>query len=139
MQFISQLNVKLEEDNRALLMQVQALLTQNQELLTQSLESKDHFAEEQKANLERVAELNRQKERLEEKIMDQYRRYDPIKKKNKSFWANLMKRTKQAPNSDASRVSAPLVTHPCVSLLCSPFSHCFMLSGQISFQGPFSL
>jgi hypothetical protein len=50
-QYISQLNVKLEEDNRALLMQVQALLTQNQELLTQSLESKDHFAEEQKANL----------------------------------------------------------------------------------------
>ena len=50
-QYISQLNVKLEEDNRALLMQVQALLQQNQDLLTQSLESKDQYAEEQKANM----------------------------------------------------------------------------------------
>ncbi|ELU01156.1 hypothetical protein CAPTEDRAFT_219709 [Capitella teleta] len=100
-EYISQLNVKLEEDNRALLMQVQALLTQNQELLMTSLESKDHFAEEQKANMERVADLSRQKERLEEKIMEQYRRYDPIKKKNKSFGANFVKRARQMLSSDA--------------------------------------
>ena len=45
------MNVKLEEDNRALMMQLQALLTQNQELLVSTLESKDHLHEEQKSYL----------------------------------------------------------------------------------------
>lgn len=63
------------------MIQLQALLTQNQELLTQTLESKDHFHEEERAYMEKLAELRRQKEKLEEKIMEQYKRYDPIKKK----------------------------------------------------------
>ena len=45
------LNNKLEDENRTLMMQLQALLTQNQELLTQSLDSKDHFHEEQRGYL----------------------------------------------------------------------------------------
>lgn len=49
LQALTQLNTKLEEENRTLMMQLQALLNQNQEMLTQSLESKDHFHEEERA------------------------------------------------------------------------------------------
>ena len=48
-QSLSQLNTKLEEENRTLMMQLQALLNQNQEMLTQAMESKDHFHEEERA------------------------------------------------------------------------------------------
>jgi len=51
------MNVKLEEDNRALMMQLQALLTQNQELLLSSLQSKDHFHKEQKSYMYGLAIL----------------------------------------------------------------------------------
>lgn len=48
-QSLSQLNSKLEEENRTLMMQLQALLNQNQEMLTQAMDSKDHFHEEERA------------------------------------------------------------------------------------------
>ena len=50
-QNLVQLNSKLEEENRQLMMQMQALLNQNQELLTSSLESKDQMHEKQKVYL----------------------------------------------------------------------------------------
>lgn len=49
LQSVDHLNTKLEEENHALMMQLQALLNQNQELLTQTMDSKDHFHNEQRA------------------------------------------------------------------------------------------
>ena len=50
-QTIYQINERLETENQALLLQIQQLLNQNQELLTKALNSKDHFAVEEKAYL----------------------------------------------------------------------------------------
>lgn len=46
-----QVNQKMEEDNKNLLMQIQALLNSNQDLLSQILNSKEQFNEEEKSYL----------------------------------------------------------------------------------------
>ena len=46
-----QVNERLENENQALLLQIQQLLNQNHDLLTNALNSKDHFAEEEKQYL----------------------------------------------------------------------------------------
>lgn len=51
LQTLYQMNQKMEEDNKNLLMQIQSLLNSNQELLSQILNSKEHFAEEEKSYL----------------------------------------------------------------------------------------
>ncbi|XP_060071604.1 girdin-like [Ylistrum balloti] len=86
-----QMNQKMEEDNKNLLMQIQSLLNSNQELLSQILNSKEHFAEEEKSYLEKMSDLRRQKERLEEKIMDHYRRQE-VSKKNRGLGARIARR-----------------------------------------------
>ncbi|CAC5387400.1 unnamed protein product [Mytilus coruscus] len=86
-----QSNQKMEDDNKNLLMQVQALLNTNSELLTQILNSKDTIAEEQKSYLERLSDLRRQKERLEEKIMEAYKRQE-TQKKNKGLGARIARK-----------------------------------------------
>ena len=50
-QTVYQINERIENENQALLMQIKQLLNQNHDLLTQALNSKDHFAEEEKAYL----------------------------------------------------------------------------------------
>ncbi|CAH1791258.1 unnamed protein product [Owenia fusiformis] len=87
------LNTKLEDDNRALIMQVQALLNQNQELLLQTLESKDQFHEEEIVLRDKLSDLKRQKEKLEEKIMDSYKNITSPKK-NRSFGSNLVRKAR---------------------------------------------
>lgn len=57
------------------------LLAQYQELFTHSLEDNQHYHAEEKHFADRVNELRRQKEKLEEKIMDQYRRLDSTSSK----------------------------------------------------------
>jgi hypothetical protein len=66
-------NEKLEDEKSQLFEQLHLLLQQNQEILTQTLNSKDMYHEETKAYLLQLNNLKRQKEMLEQKIMEQYK------------------------------------------------------------------
>jgi hypothetical protein len=56
--------------------QVSLLLGQYHDLLTQTLDDKEHFHEEEKNYTDKVNHLYRQKEKLEEKIIEQYKRME---------------------------------------------------------------
>ncbi|XP_053365448.1 protein Daple isoform X2 [Clarias gariepinus] len=84
-ELLTRLKGNLEEENHHLLSQIQMLSQQNQTLLERSMESKEMYHEEQKQYIDKLNSLRRQKEKLEEKIMDQYKFYDPTPKK-KSHW-----------------------------------------------------
>ncbi|XP_060577829.1 girdin-like isoform X3 [Ruditapes philippinarum] len=95
---------KTLEDNEQLMNQVKLLISKNQELLGYVLNNKDQMAGQEKSYMEQLADLRRQKERLEEKIMEHYKNREK-QKKNKSFGAMLLqkvrgglKRSKSRPN-----------------------------------------
>ncbi|XP_070181839.1 girdin-like isoform X2 [Littorina saxatilis] len=100
-------NERLESENQTLLLQIQQLLNQNHDLLTNALNSKDHYAEEEKAYLEKLSELRRQKERLEEKIMEHYKNRLNSPKKNKGIGAMIARKARniisRAPRRSKSR------------------------------------
>ncbi|XP_037079352.1 girdin-like [Pollicipes pollicipes] len=101
---LTQLNTALEEDRRSLMGQVTVLLTQYHDLLSATLEEKDHFHEEERHLADKLNNLRRQKEKLEEKIMEQYRRMDNYTPKKRGFGANLVRRVKRAGTDLISRV-----------------------------------
>ncbi|XP_067894646.1 protein Daple isoform X2 [Heterodontus francisci] len=86
-ELLTQLKGNLEEENHYLLSQVQTLNQQIQNLLEQSMESKEHYHEEQKQHIDKLNSLRRQKEKLEEKIMDQYKFYEPTPKRRSNWVA----------------------------------------------------
>ncbi|XP_054256004.1 protein Daple [Indicator indicator] len=84
-ELLSRLKGNLEEENRHLLSQIQMLSQQNQMLLERNMENKEQYHEEQKQYIDKLNALRRHNERLKEKIMDQYKFYDPTPKK-KNHW-----------------------------------------------------
>ncbi|MFT7801680.1 protein Daple-like isoform X1 [Arapaima gigas] len=102
-ELLTRLKGNLEEENHHLLSQVQMLSQQNQTLLERTMESKELYHEEQKQYIDKLNTLRRQKEKLEEKIMDQYKFYDPSPKK-RSQWAGAKALAKLIkPKKDSSR------------------------------------
>ncbi|MEQ2263251.1 Protein Daple, partial [Xenotaenia resolanae] len=100
---LSRLKGNLEEENHHLLSQINLLGQQNHTLLERSMESKELYHQEQKLYIDKLNALRRQKEKLEEKIMDQYKFYDPSPKK-RSQWSGakaLVKLIK--PRKESSR------------------------------------
>ncbi|XP_026080486.1 girdin isoform X3 [Carassius auratus] len=98
-ELLSQLKGNLEEENRHLLDQIQTLMLQNRTLLEQTMESKDLFHVEQRQYIDKLNELRRQKEKLEEKIMDQYKFYDPSPPRRRGNWIALKMRKLIKPKS----------------------------------------
>lgn len=75
-EMLLQMNANLDIDRRALMDHVSQLLTQYHELLAHSLDDKQHYHDEEKQFTDRVNNLHRQKEKLEEKIMEFYRKIE---------------------------------------------------------------
>ncbi|KAI5699743.1 hypothetical protein M8J75_007897 [Diaphorina citri] len=98
LEMATKMNANLEDDRRKLMEHVTNLLAQYHELLTHSLEDKDHYHEEEKNFSDKLNNLHRQKEKLEEKIMEHYRKLDSCSSssKKKSFGANLVRKVRKA-------------------------------------------
>jgi len=96
----------LDEDRRSLMDHVSQLLAQYHELLFHSLEDREHFHLEEKMFTDKLNNLSRQKEKLEEKIMEHYRRMDSCTTKKRSFGATLVERVKKASSELMNKVPA---------------------------------
>lgn len=80
-ELLLQMNANLDVDRKALMDHVSQLLSQYHELLAHSLDDKQHYHDEEKLFTDRVNNLYRQKEKLEEKIMEFYRKSESVQKK----------------------------------------------------------
>lgn len=76
-----QRNSCLDSDRRILMDQVSKLLSQYHELLAHSIEDNKHYHDEEKLFTDKVNSLCRQKEKLEEKIMEHYRKLESCSSK----------------------------------------------------------
>ncbi|KHJ41143.1 hypothetical protein D918_08729 [Trichuris suis] len=101
---LDRLNATLVEERHALIRQLDGLLAQNHEVLSKAFMDKEHFHSEEKelqygqlpfalGVTEKVNQLKRQKEKLEEKIMEQYKIMESPKRKERQAF---MKRAAKA-------------------------------------------
>ncbi|KAM4751118.1 girdin-like isoform 1-T1 [Anableps anableps] len=107
-ELLNQLKGNLEEENRHLISQIETLMLQNRTLLEQNMESKDLFHVEERQYIDKLNDLRRQKEKLEEKIMDQYKFYEPSPPRRRGNWITL--KLKKLIKS-SSRENEPETTH----------------------------
>ncbi|XP_044304428.1 coiled-coil domain-containing protein 88B isoform X2 [Varanus komodoensis] len=102
-ELLAQLKGNQEEENRHLFQETQALSRENRRLLEHSMESREQFQEEQRQYLDKLGELRREKQKLVEKIMDQYRVLEPsLPRGKKGNWLSekfkkLMKPRRESP------------------------------------------
>lgn len=75
-EMLLQMNANLDTDRRTLMDHVTQLLSQYHELLAHSLDDKQHYHDEEKLFTDKVNNLHRQKEKLEEKIMEHYKKLE---------------------------------------------------------------
>ncbi|XP_034943771.1 girdin [Chelonus insularis] len=96
-EMLMQMNSGLDNNRRSLMDHVSVLLNKYQDLLSHSLEDKEHYHMEEKIYRDQVNHLSRQKEKLEEKIMEYYRNKQSCStNKKKRFGANLVKKVRKA-------------------------------------------
>uniref|UniRef100_A0A672SGE1 Protein Daple-like n=1 Tax=Sinocyclocheilus grahami TaxID=75366 RepID=A0A672SGE1_SINGR len=105
-ELLTRLKGNLEEENHHLLSQIQMLSQQNQTLLERTMESKELYHEEQKQYIDKLNSLRRQKEKLEEKIMDQYKFYDPTPK-NSTLPCDALSASRSSQRPTSQRPSSP--------------------------------
>ncbi|XP_073484706.1 girdin isoform X8 [Aquarana catesbeiana] len=111
-ELLGQVKGNLEEENRHLTDQIQTLMLLNKTLLDQNMESKDLFQIEQRQYMDRLNELRRQKEKLEEKIMDQYKFYEPSPPRRRGNWITLKMRKLIKSKKDVNRDRLRSLTLP---------------------------
>lgn len=75
-EMLLQMNANLDTDRRTLMEHVSQLLAQCHELLAHTLDDKQHYHDEEKQFTDKVNNLHRQKEKLEEKIMEHYKKLE---------------------------------------------------------------
>ncbi|KAM9770543.1 girdin-like isoform 2-T2 [Menidia menidia] len=118
-ELLSQLKGNLEEENRHLLAQIETLMLQNRTLLEQNMESKDLFHVEERQYIDKLNDLRRQKEKLEEKIMDQYKFYEPSPPRKRGSWITLKLKKLMKSSSRESTISDSAETHDNGSFISS--------------------
>lgn len=116
LQMLFEMNTSLDSDRRALMDHVSQLLSQYHSLLTHSLEDKQHYHMEEKIFTDKVNSLHRQKEKLEEKIMEHYRKLDSCTPKKKSFGATLVRRVRKASSDFINKVPSRVSYNFCIAL-----------------------
>ncbi|XP_059621753.1 girdin [Phlebotomus argentipes] len=97
-------NSDLDTDRQKLMDNVSQLLSQYHELIVMSQQDRQHYHEEEKCYTDKLNSLYRQKEQLEEKIMDYFKKMDNCAPKKKPFGSNLVKRVKKAGSDIMNRV-----------------------------------
>ncbi|KAM9363607.1 girdin-like [Symphorus nematophorus] len=132
-ELLSQLKGNLEEENRHLLSQIETLMLQNRTLLEQTMESKDLFHVEERQYIDKLNDLRRQKEKLEEKIMDQYKFYEPSPPRRRGNWITLkLKKLIKSSSREHGPDRPPTPTH---SGIAEPHVFCHDNSSFISSDG----
>lgn len=93
-EMLIEVNKTLTTERKSLMDHISQLLTQYHELLINSLNDKEHYHNEEKFFAQKINILNLQKGKLEEKIMDHYKKLDSPKRK--SFGSSLCKKVYKA-------------------------------------------